>query len=87
MDLILILALATFVLLIGFLLWNRASVKNQLQAGGSESGLGGPNDPLSGTTEGMRHPDTLRADLDRASGASIPAHPGPVAERPHEMQE
>ena len=42
-----LLALATFVLVIGFLLWNLISVRRNQKTGGKTSGLGGPNDPLA----------------------------------------
>jgi hypothetical protein len=80
MDLILTLALATFVLLIAFLLWNRASTKRHQESGGHPDGnalgIGGLADPLSGVAEGMRHPDEMRADLDTASATdAIPPRP------------
>ena len=73
MDWIFILAIATFVLVLGFLLWNRSSTKQHVESGGGNTtGIGGRNDPLSGTTEGVRSPDELRASLDTAA-ASTPA--------------
>lgn len=69
MDWILVLAIATFVLLIGFLLWNRTSLKRH-QDPGEAKGIGGFSDPMSGTTEGMRDPDAMRADLDAASSSA-----------------
>jgi hypothetical protein len=75
MDLILTLAVATFVLVVGFLLWNRASTKKLQQTGGNTSGIGGPNDPLAGATEGIRDPDVIRADLDAASSSSLHGEP------------
>jgi hypothetical protein len=67
MDWILTLAIATFVLLLAFLWWNRASTKRHQQTGGKTAGIGGLNDPMSGTTKGMRNPDEMRAALDAAS--------------------
>lgn len=67
MDWILALAMATFVLLLGFLWWNKASTKRNQQTGGNTSGIGGPNDPISGTTPGIRDPETMRKSLDQAS--------------------
>ncbi len=67
MDWILALALMTFVVVIAFLLWTRTSTIRHHKTGGNVSGLGGPADPLSGTAEGMRHPDEMRRDLDRAA--------------------
>ena len=75
MDWILALALATFVIVIAFLLWNRQSTKRRQETGGNTSGLGGLNDPLSGTAEGMRHPDELRRDLDAASDPAATERP------------
>lgn len=67
MDWILILALATFAIVIAFLLWNRASTIRNHNTGGNVSGIGGPSDPLSGATPGMRNPDEMRQDLDTAT--------------------
>ena len=67
MDWILILAVATFILVVAFLYWNRVSTKRHHESGGGASGVGGRSDPLSGNSEGMRHPDELRADLDAAA--------------------
>ncbi len=72
MDWILVLALATFVFLIAFLLWNRHSTKRHQETGGRVSGIGGPSDPLSGTAEGMRHPDAMRGDLEKAAAKPSP---------------
>jgi hypothetical protein len=72
MDWIFALAIATFVLLLGFLWWNRASTKrHQESGGGNTTGIGGLNDPLSGTTQGMRDPDEMRAALDAAPGRNV----------------
>lgn len=76
MDWILILALATFAIVVAFLLWTRTSTIRHHHTGGNTSGLGGPNDPLSGTTEGMRHPDDMRRDLDRAAAGPGMRDPG-----------
>lgn len=46
-----ILVFATFVLLIGFLGWSKLSTKRSQETGGHTSGIGGPNDPLSGHTQ------------------------------------
>jgi len=67
MDWILVLAMATFALLLAFLWWNKASTKQHRETGGNTSGIGGLNDPMSGTTEGMRDPEEMRAALDAAS--------------------
>ena len=80
MDPILLLALATFILVVGFLLWNRMSTKRHQETGGHPEGnalgIGGLADPLSGVAEGMRHPDDMRSDLDAASGSeAIPPRP------------
>ncbi len=68
MDLILILALGTFALLAMFLVWNKVSVKRYQESGGKALGVGGPNDPLSGSTKNMRNPDQMRAALDTSTG-------------------
>ena len=75
MDWILALALITFVVLIAFLLWNRQSAKRNQETGGKVSGIGGPNDPLSGAAEGMRHPDELRRSLDQAADPEAMSRP------------
>jgi hypothetical protein len=41
------LAFATFLLVLGFLIWNRVSVHRNQVTGGKTSGLGGPNDPMA----------------------------------------
>jgi hypothetical protein len=71
MDLILTLAIATFVLVIGFLLWSRASTKKQQETGGHTSGVGGPNDPLAGANDSVRDPDVMRADLDAVAATPL----------------
>ena len=75
MDWILALALITFVILVAFLLWNRQSAKRHHETGGNTSGIGGPNDPLSGAAEGMRHPDELRRSLDQAADPAAVSRP------------
>ena len=67
MDWILTLAIVTFLLVIAFLVWNRTSLHRHQATDGNAKGIGGINDPLSGTTEGMRDPDAMRADLDAAA--------------------
>ena len=42
-----LLAFATFILVIGFLVWNLLSVRRNQKTGGNTSGIGGPNDPLA----------------------------------------
>ncbi|WP_428490860.1 hypothetical protein [Rhodopila sp.] len=73
MDWILILAIATFALLLAFLLWNRSSLKRHQTTGSDTSGIGGLSDPMSGTTEGMRPPDEMRADMDAAASPKAQA--------------
>jgi hypothetical protein len=58
-----LLAIATFVLILGFLAWNLISSRRN-QDKSSVSGVGGPSDPLSGNSEGIRKPDELCASLD-----------------------
>ena len=72
MDWILVLALGTFGLIIAFLAWNWLSTKRHRESGGTASGVGGPSDPLSGNTEGMRNPDAMRKSLDADTGADAP---------------
>ncbi len=67
MDWILTLAMVTFVLVLAFLAWNRLSVKRHQEAGHAATGIGGVNDPMSGTTQGMRDPEEMRTAMDEAS--------------------
>jgi hypothetical protein len=41
-----ILPVATFILLVGYLIWNYISTKRNLETGGKTSGLGGDKDPM-----------------------------------------
>jgi hypothetical protein len=69
MDWIFLLAVVTFGLFLAFLVWNKVST-NRHQAGVA-TGVGGVADPMSGTTEGMRGPDKMRAALDAAPDKAI----------------
>ena len=69
MDWILTLSLGTFVLLIGFLLWNRISTKRHQKHGAAAEGIGGQSDPLAGNTPGIRSGDEIRKDLDTAAAS------------------
>jgi hypothetical protein len=70
-----LLAIATFVLVVGFLVWNKLSVK-QHPHGDSTTGIGGVNDPLSGATHGkLRDPAEMTASLDEAAGRPLNARP------------
>jgi hypothetical protein len=62
-----ILALFTLVAVFAFGIWNYASVRQRQKTGGHTTGIGGPNDPMAGTTENMRDPDEMRAALDTPS--------------------
>ncbi len=64
-DWILMLALVTFLCVLAFLVWTKMSAARHQQA--SPNAIGGVNDPMSGTTPGMRSPDELRASLDEAA--------------------
>ncbi len=66
MDWILLLAIVTFVLFLAFLVWNNVSTTRHQK--GETTGVGGLNDPMSGTTKGMRNPEEMRGALDAASG-------------------
>ena len=61
-----LLAIATFVLIIGFLAYNLISNRRH-KFNRPVSGIGGENDPLSGQTDRVRKPDELRASLDDAA--------------------
>jgi len=69
MDWIFLLAIVTFGLFLAFLTWNKIST-NRNRAG-TTTGIGGLADPMSGTTEGMRNPDEMRAALNAASEKAI----------------
>jgi hypothetical protein len=43
---LILLPVATFVLLLGYLAWNWLSTKRNLDTGGNVSGPGGDNDPM-----------------------------------------
>jgi hypothetical protein len=58
-----LLAFATFVVIIAFLVWNLLSAKRH-RFSRDVSGPGGSNDPLSGKNANVRDPDELRAALD-----------------------
>jgi hypothetical protein len=63
-----ILAFVTFLAVIAFLVWNYMSTKRNQQTGGNTSGIGGPADPMSGTTnDPIRSGAEIRASLDAAS--------------------
>jgi hypothetical protein len=63
-----ILAFATFLLVIGFGVWNWISTRRHQKTGGNVSGLGGPADPMSGTTTNAIRPGAeIRASLDAAA--------------------
>ncbi len=76
MDWILTLAIATFILVLGFLWWNQASTKRHREAGANATGVGGVNDPMSGTTPGMRDPEEMRAAMDAAAARRNRIQPG-----------
>jgi hypothetical protein len=46
-----LLAIVTLVIVAGFGMWSLMSVKRRQKYGRSTTGVGGPNDPLSGHTE------------------------------------
>jgi hypothetical protein len=64
MDWIFLLAVVTFGLFLAFLSWSKVSTSQHQK--GATTGVGGLNDPLSGTTEGMRDPQEMREALDSA---------------------
>jgi hypothetical protein len=64
-----LLVVATFALVLGFLVWNKMSVKkHSFQA--DKPGIGGSADPISGKGADVRSPDEMRASLDAAVGAT-----------------
>lgn len=58
-----LLAIATFLLVVGFFVWTRVSTERH-KFGRDPEGVGGVNDPLAGATDKIRDPDTLCASLD-----------------------
>jgi hypothetical protein len=70
-----LLAIGTFIIVVGFLVWNRMSVKNHPH-GDRATGIGGVNDPLSGATDRpLRDPATMTASLDEAASRPLNARP------------
>jgi hypothetical protein len=66
-----ILAFVTLIAVIAFGVWNYLSTRRHQQTGGHTSGLGGPADPMSGTTtEHIRSGAEIRASLDAAAATS-----------------
>jgi len=64
-----LLAFATFLLVVGFLAWNRMSTKRH-----KAPGVGGVHDPLSGARDdNLRDPDEMRASLDQAASQPMSA--------------
>ena len=63
MDLILVLAIGTFVLLTAFLGWSWYSTKRHHESGGTAQGIGGKNDPMSGAGADVRNPLEMQASL------------------------
>ena len=61
-----ILALVTLLAVFAFGVWNYMSTRQHQKTGGNTTGIGGPNDPLSGAGADVRHPDQMRASLDAA---------------------
>jgi len=64
-----LLAIGTFVLVVAFLAYVKLSHTRHQQ--GKAHGIGGENDPISGTTNRVRDPDELRASLDAADGYKV----------------
>jgi hypothetical protein len=60
------LAFATFILVIGFLWWNKRAVKHHPH-GDPLTGAGGPNDPIAGSTPGLRDPGEMTRSMDEAA--------------------
>jgi hypothetical protein len=61
-----LLAFATFIVVIAFLIWSRMSATRH-RPGRRQTGVGGPADPISGANPEIRDPDVLRANLDHPS--------------------
>ncbi len=69
-----LLALATFVIVVGFLVWNQVSTKRH-RFGEKKSGIGGVNDPLSGATDDLRDPGEMTQSMDEAAARPLHARP------------
>jgi hypothetical protein len=61
-----LLAIGTFVLIFGFLIWTRISTGRHRFGPNNPHGVGGESDPLSGAREDLGDPDVMRAALDNA---------------------
>ena len=70
-DWIFMLAIATFVLVLAFVVWTKMSAAKHHRSG-SGDGIGSASDPLAGSTNRVRDPDTLRTSLDNAAAANPP---------------
>jgi len=63
-----ILAFVTLFAVIAFGVWNWLSTRRHRQTGGNVAGIGGPADPMSGTTTNrIRSGAEIRASLDAAT--------------------
>jgi hypothetical protein len=62
-----LLAFGTLVAVAAFGYWNYVSTREHQKSGGHTTGIGGPNDPMAGSTPNMRDPDEMRAALDAAN--------------------
>jgi hypothetical protein len=65
-----LLAFATFAVVAGFGVWNYRSTRNLQNPDANKSGIGGPNDPMAGKTEGIRDAETMRQSMNAASARS-----------------
>jgi len=65
-----LLALATFIIVIGFLGWNQLSVKRH-RFDEKKTGIGGVNDPLAGATDDLRDPAEMTQSMDEAASKPL----------------
>jgi hypothetical protein len=70
-----ILAFATFACVVAFVYWNRLSAKRHKETGGNTSGIGGPNDPLSGKNDALRSPAEMTASMEAAAARQSAMQP------------
>jgi hypothetical protein len=71
-----ILAFATLFAVVAFGAWNLISTRRNQKTGGDVSGLGGPADPMSGTTTNrIRSGEEIRASLNAATARQAGLRP------------
>jgi hypothetical protein len=62
-----LLAIATFVLIVAFLVWNVMSTKRHRFGRNNPAGIGGVSDPMAGASDNVRPAEEINASLDRGN--------------------